>query len=564
MSSPQFPEPPKGIPATSTTQMDQDLQTLADHKAKWAKVGLKERIAYLKKLQAGVQSVAADWAGAVAKAAGIDPASPRGGEAWLSGPATTARNIRLLIEALEQGGKPKPPKMWTRDDGQTVAQVFPVDKFDALLFTGFTGEVWIEKGKAASQGVAYREPNPDGKVALVLGAGNVSSIGPMDVLYKMFVENEVVILKMNPVNEYVGPFIEKAFKSLKDDGYFFVAYGGAEVGKHLTHHDLTDTIHITGSDRTHDAIIWGAPEKQEENKKNNTPALDKPITSELGCVTPVMVVPGQWSDKEIAFQAEHVAGMVAHNGSFNCNAAKALVLAKGWPQKQQFLDALHQKLKQVSPRKAYYPGAQDRYQGFLDHYDNALPLGERSDDVVPWTVIPGVKPTKDEYALSNEAFCGVLAEVEIDATTAAEYLDKVVPFVNDEMWGTLSCMILIHPKTEKAEKAAFDKALADLRYGGIGVNVWAGLVYGLVSTTWGAYPGHPLTDIRSGRGVVHNTFLFDHPEKSIVRAPFKIAPKPAWFANHNSLRQVGEKLTRFEAAPSFLKLPGLVGAALKG
>lgn len=43
-----------------------------------------------------------------------------------------------------------------------------------------------------------------GKVALVLGAGNVSSIGLMDVLYKLFIENQATLLKMNPVNEYSG------------------------------------------------------------------------------------------------------------------------------------------------------------------------------------------------------------------------------------------------------------------------------------------------------------------------------------------------------------------------
>lgn len=37
------------------------------------------------------------------------------------------------------------------------------------------------------------------------------SIGFMDVFYKMFVENEVCIFKMNLVNEYLGFFIEIVF-----------------------------------------------------------------------------------------------------------------------------------------------------------------------------------------------------------------------------------------------------------------------------------------------------------------------------------------------------------------
>ena len=85
-----------------------------------------------------------------------------------------------------------------------------------------------------------------------------------------------------------------------------------------TDHALVDNIHITGSDRTHDAIIWGATaDEQAKNKANKTPRLNKPISSELGCVTPVMVIPGAWSEAELEYQARHVAGMVAQNASFN-------------------------------------------------------------------------------------------------------------------------------------------------------------------------------------------------------------------------------------------------------
>ena len=35
------------------------------------------------------------------------------------------------------------------------------------------------------------------------------------------------------------------------------------------------------------------------NKENNTPMNTRSITSELGCVTPIVVVPGDWTDKEM-------------------------------------------------------------------------------------------------------------------------------------------------------------------------------------------------------------------------------------------------------------------------
>lgn len=564
MSSPQFPEPPPKIPASKFQDVDTLVDKLASRKDDWVKVGIPQRIALLDKLQQGVQQIADRWANASCAAMGIDKDAPLAGEQWLAGPMTTARNIHLLRKALEQSGAPQVPG-WRTRDGQKIAKVFPANTLDKLMYSGFTAEVWIEKGKDPSQGRVYREGSTEGKVGLVLGAGNVSSIGPMDVLYKMFVENEVCVLKMNPVNEYIGPIVEEAFKALIDDGYFGVVYGGADVGQHLTHHPKVDTIHITGSDRTHDAIIWGATaEEQERNKKNNTPALQKPISSELGCVTPVLVVPGDWSDAEITFQAKHVASMVAQNGSFNCNAAKVIITAKHWALKEKFLAAVERELAAVPVRKAYYPGAQQRYDGFLEHYPQAKPLAERTEEVVPWTIIPDVPADGSEYALNTEAFCGVIAQVEIDAKDADSFLEKAVPFANDEVWGTLSCMVLIHPKTQAQHQAAFETAIADLRYGGIGVNAWAAVLYGLVVTTWGAFPGHPLDDIRSGRGVVHNTYLFDNPEKSVVYAPFMIKPTPAWFAQHKNLKALGKKLVVMEGSPSLLKLPGVLAAALKG
>lgn len=423
----------------------------------------------------------------------------------------------------------------------------------------------MEPGQPATQGGIYRNKHHGGKVALVLGAGNISSIGPMDTLYKLFVEDQVVVLKMNPVNEYVGPFIEQAFQPLIQDGFFDVVYGGAELGSYLCQHPEIDTVHITGSHHTHDLIVWGStPEEQSLRKAANKPMLSKPITSELGCVTPILIVPGSWSKADIAFQARHVASMVAHNASFNCVAAKVVVTAKGWKQQGAFLAQLRQELAAIPPRQAYYPGAQQRYQAFLDHYPQAEALATRTEQVVPWTVIAELPPKEGEYALTQEAFCGVLAEVALDAADAREFLTQAVDFANQKVWGTLSCTLLIDPATARSCAAEVETAIANLRYGTISLNVWSGIAYFLGSTTWGAFPGHPLTDIASGRGVVHNTYLFDYPQKSVVRALFRMRPTPIWFANHKNLLQLAKRLTAFEAAPTWKKLLAVVFAALQG
>ncbi len=569
MTSPDFAHDAPRVSSTPLETVDALVERLAAKKDGWVHTPIERRKKLLEDCIERTLGCAEEWVRAACRAKGIAFGESRSGEEWLGGPMTTIRNLRMLVEALDRNGQPPPTKMWQRRDGQWVAQVFPANTWDALMFTGFSAEVWIEPGRQPTQGRIYREKArgvfPPGKVSLVLGAGNVASIGPMDALYKLFVEDEVVILKTNPVNAYLQPYWEESFRPLIDEGVFFVVRGGADVGEHLVHHPKVDTIHMTGSDRTHDAIVWGSdPEEQARRKRSGEVLVDKPISSELGAVTPVFIVPGPWKERDLEFQARHVAGMVTQNASFNCNAAKVLVTADRWPQTPAFLEKLEGVLSRTAPRTAYYPGAQRRYEGFLEHYPDAKPLSARSGSVVPWTIIPDVPADPGEYALTNEAFCGVLAQVKLDASDPGAYLDAMVEFGNEVCWGTLSCIILVHPETQRAYKAQLDDAIARLRYGGIGVNVWAGVIYALVSPTWGAFPGHPLTDIQSGRGFVHNAFLFDHPQRSVVRAPFHIRPTPAWFPDHKAGHLLGPALTRFEAHPSLLNLAPVLSAAMRG
>ena len=46
-----------------------------------------------------------------------------------------------------------------------------------------------------------------GRVALVLGAGNQVAVAALDILHQLIIEDCVVVCKMNPVNEYYGPYI---------------------------------------------------------------------------------------------------------------------------------------------------------------------------------------------------------------------------------------------------------------------------------------------------------------------------------------------------------------------
>ncbi len=561
----RFPDPPAGVPATPLDVIDQKLERLSSRKEAWLRVSVQERVRLLRRIEARLDDVALPWGMACARAGGFLPSENGAGEGLIASAVITARGLRQTREALERGARPKVSTK-VRRNGQVVAKVLPSGLTDALLFARITAEVWLEPGADPTQGRIYRENHPDpARVCLVLGAGNIPSIAPTDVLYKLFVEDQVVVLKMNPVNEFGGPFLERLFQPLIDEGYLAVVYGGVEQGKYLTTHALVDALHITGSTNTYDAIVWGdTPEEQAANKAANKKRVDKPFTSELGNVTPILVVPGDWSASDMDTHARHVAAAVTHNASFDCVAGKVLVLADGWDRRDAFVSLVKEKLRALPSRKAYYPGAEARWQGFMSAYPTGEVLSAAADGVVPWTYFPDVEANKEQHALRHEAFCGVLAEVNLPATTSEEFLAKAVPFANDDVWGTLACLLLTDGATERRHAEALDKAIEELRYGCIGVNVWPGAIFGFMNPTWGAFPGHSDEDIRSGRGVVHNTALLDHPQKSVVRSPVRLPVTPPWFSDHKNLLDVGKGLLRLEASYSPLRLATILPALMKG
>jgi aldehyde dehydrogenase (NAD(P)+) len=564
--------------ATPHPQLDESLQTLREHAREFARLGAHERAALLRACLPRLVALAPRWVEAAANAKGLPLDEPQAAEEWFAGPITTLRNIRLLVESLEQiarSGKPTLPKnaFSTTYDGRTQVEVFPPNALDAALFAGFSARVRMERGMTEREGRErqashYARREPEGSVAVVLGAGNVASIPPMDALYKLFVEGRVCLVKMNPVNEYLGAFFEEAFQPLLERGFLRFAYGGAEVGSYLVYHPAVDDVHITGSDRTHDLIVWGPPGPERTRRmEQNDPVLKKSISSELGCVTPVVIVPGPYSDAELQFLAENIATMVANNASCNCNAAKMLVTSKAWPQRDELLRRVRVLLAGHTPRKAYYPGATDRFQSLLEGRDNVVRVGVADQDALPWALVFDLDVTDTrERLFTTEPFCPILSEVPLPESDAAEFITAATRFCNERLWGTLSASVIIHPSTERqpGAAAALEKAIAELRYGAVAVNHWPGLVYGLVTPPWGAHPSSTLQNIQGGLGWVHNTFMLEGIEKVVLRGPLTVFPRPPWFITNKKSLQVARKMFAFEQAPSWLKVPGVALAALGG
>lgn len=563
---------------TENDALERVLAAVAAKKQAWAGLAIPRKIALFEQVKRATAAVAQEWVEAACRAKQIAIDSPLAGEEWSSGPWALLYGLSQYLRSLGEiarTGHPEVGATRTARNGQLIVDVFPSSLYDRLLLSGITAEVWMQPGVTREnlpQHMAsfYREPNPQGKLALVLGAGNIASIGPLDVLYKLIAEGQACVLKMNPVNEYLGPFLEKAFAPLAD--YVQVVYGGAEAGSFLCNHPLVEEIHVTGSARTHDAIVYGTGPEGEARKAKDQPANPRRVTSELGNISPTVVVPGPWTAADLKFQAENIATQKMHNAGFNCIAAQVLVLPESWDKTPALIEALKGTLREVPNRHAYYPGAAARQQGAMKAHPDAELLDSGAG--VPRTLVAA--SAADDYCFREEAFGGVLTLTRLPGADAATFLRNAVAFCNDTLWGTLGANVLIHPQTLRELGASFEDALAELRYGCIAVNCWTGVGFLLAQATWGAYPGHRRDDIQSGTGVVHNSLLFDKPQKSVVRAPFypfprgaahlqpAILPKPPWFITNKRAHEVTRQLTYFEADPSPLKLPGIFISALQG
>lgn len=561
--------------AVDAPALDATVIRIAGAVDRWAATSPAERARLLRAVIASTQAAAPAWLVAACGAKGLDPEGPEAGEELFSGIGTFVRMARTLAESLEQiasTGRPQfPGPVREAADGRLIVGVFPADRWDKLLQRGVTGEVWIEPGITraeleADQAPAYRDPTAFKGLSLVLGAGNVASLGPRDVLSKLFVEGKVVVLKANPVNDYLVSHWTAALAPLIEEGYLAIVEGGAAVGAYLCAHELVDEIHVTGSDKTHDAIVYGTGDEGARRKAADDRLVTKPVTCELGNVSPVIIVPGNWSKDDLRYQATHVATMMVNNAGFNCLTPRVLVTWAGWDQRDAFLHELTSVLSTIPQRRAYYPGAAERRTQFVEVHPAALELGPPRDGALPWTLIEDVDPAAaGEICFNVEAFCSLTSETALTADDEAAFVDAAVAFCNDDVWGTLSATVLAHPESlrDPIVGGRIEAALAALRYGSIGLNLWHALSFALAVTSWGAYPGHPATDIQSGTGVVGNAFMLTHVEKSIVRGPWRLKPTPAWFATAKNQKATMEKLLSFEAAPSVSKLPTLLLAAIR-
>ncbi len=553
--------------------LDTAIAELHEGTARWAALGTAARASLLFAVRDSIAGTATEWADESARAKGLDPEDPYAAEEWMSGPYAGLTMADAFAHSLDnlarRGTTLTGARLGTAPGGRVAVRILPESLQQRVLFNGFHAEVWMRQGETpdsvrAKAGLGARRPGESGGVGLVLGAGNISSIGPADVLYELVAENRASLLKLNPTFASLLPMYRRALAPLIDLGVVRVVNGDGAVGAYLTEHPGIDKVHITGSGVTHDAIVWGTGEEAVRRRAAGEPRLTKPITSELGGVAPVIVVPGAWSAADLRFQAEHVVTMRLHNAGHNCIAAQELVISADWPQRDAFLDEIRRVLDELPVRSSWYPGsdrklaqAEASHPGYEEHHGR---------------ILAEVAADGHDELCEVEYFGPVLGWTELPGT-GAEFFRAAVDFANDRLFGTLGANLIVAPRDRRAMGAAFDELLADLRYGTIAVNAWTAVGFLFAHAPWGGFPGHTLADVGSGIGVVHNAHLLADTERSVVTGPFapfprslahgedSLFPKPPWFLTARTGLATGRLLAEYAKKPGWRRIvPTLLSA----
>lgn len=566
---------------TAQSSLDAAVSDLETGSRAWRALTLGQRAALLRRLHTTTSAVAEEWADVASTSKGLATGHPLRGEEWLSGPYAAIVAIDAYADTLGALAAGRSPleglRMGTAPGGRTVVHTSPLTATDALLLSGYTTEVWLPPGVDAATarrraGLAQLHPTEAGGVGLVLGAGNISAIPVLDVLYELLAFGRVSILKVNPTQDVLVPVFERALAPLIEPGFLRVVRGGGEVGAFLTQHPGITHVHITGSEATFRAIVWGTGAEADERLSEHRPLLHTPISAELGGVSPIIVVPGRWSRADLRFQAEHVVTMRLHNSGHNCIAGQVVILSRDWPQRAEFLAELRGAYERAPARPVWYPHSDAKLDAARAAYPDASWCGDGTRAIIEST------PDESSALETTEYFSPVLGVVDLPGA-GREFLDAAVAHANERLTGTLGANVLIDPATQHELGVGFEESLAALRYGTIAVNAWTAFGFLTPTATWGAFPGGTLEHAPSGMGVVHNALLIDPVERTVVRGPFRpfprsvrtllsgrglsVLPKPPWFVTSRTGAAVSEGFTRFRMDGDIARMALTLAAAFR-
>ena len=487
--------------------------------------------------------------------------TPAEGEEWLGGPFASVLATQYYIKSLTNDDDLDEGNF---NNSENSYKVFPNNFIERITFPFINAKVYFNKSMSFEDINKFRgfskrydiEPS----ITLVLGAGNFSSIPYLDVLYHLITRRSVILLKLNPVNDYLKPVFEKVFKNFIERGYIIVTNGNINESKYMATHPGINHIHLTGSDKTYEDIVYGRELTGNERSIKTVPKVNsKPITSELGNVTPIIIHPGKWSTSDIKYQARKIVTGKLNNNGFNCIAAQVVVLPDGWGHTETLIKYVKYYMNKAKDRKAYYPDSIERLTKL--EKDKSYERVNSLSCTTPH-LTREIK-AYNKYEL-DEVWSSTIYFRKIAYSNAEDYVKKSIDYCNNELWGNLGVSVIKKNHNNKFNKHITNSYIENLKYGTIAINEWAAIGYIIPQLPWGGFPGNKDNDIQSGQSVVHNSMLFESPLKGIVETKFRISRliDPPWFITNRKSRRLFMNLTYFQINNTKINLIKLIFSAL--
>ncbi len=546
----------------SLTKLDIDrfITTLRTKSKEYNSITNVQLASMLEETISNIKEVSFFWATICSDNKGTTKTSAEG-EEWLGGPFASVLATQYYIKSLTNDDDLIEKKYNSEENSY---KVFPNNFIERITFPFIDAKVIFNKSMSFDDINKYRgfskRYDIDPSITLVLGAGNFSSIPYLDVLYHLITRKSVILLKLNPVNEYLKPVFEKVFQNFIERGYIIVTTGNIDESKYMATHPGINHIHLTGSDKTFEDIVYGRELTEKERKSKSLPKINnKPISSELGNVTPIIIHPGKWSTSDIKYQARKIVTAKLNNNGFNCIAAQVVVLPDGWGQTDTLIKFVKHYMSKAKERKAYYPESIERLERL--EKDKGYERVNALNCVTPHLTREIKAYSKFEI---DEVWSSTIYFKKIEYTSIEDFADKAIDYCNDELWGNLGVSIIIKDHDKKFNKHITNLYIDKLNYGTVAINEWAAIGYIIPQLPWGGFPGNRDNNIQSGQSVVHNSMLFESPLKGVVNTKFRISRiiDPPWFVTNKRARRLFKNLTYYQINNSNINFLKLIFAAL--
>ena len=546
----------------SLTKLDIDryITTLRTNSKEFNNISDLQLSSMLEEVISNIKEVAYFWSTVCSDNKGTSK-TPAEGEEWLGGPFAAVLATQYYIDTL-QSNEDLSLKSYNKEENSY--KVFPNKFIERLTFPFIDAKVYFNKSMSFDDINKFRgfskRYDIDPSITLVLGAGNFSSIPYLDVLYHLITRRSVILLKLNPVNDYLKPVFEKVFQNFIERGYVIVSTGNVDESKYMANHQGVDHIHLTGSDKTFEEIVYGRHLNDKERKLKNLPKLNsKNITSELGNVTPIIIHPGNWSTSDIKYQARKIVTGKLNNNGFNCIAAQVVVLPDGWGQTDTLIKYIKFYMNKAKDRKAYYPESIERLNKL--EKDKAYERVNKLSCVTPH-LTREIK-AYNKYEL-DEVWSSALYFKRISYSSSEDFSNKAIDYCNNYLWGNLGVSVIMKDHDKNLNSHILENYIEKLEYGTVAINEWAAIGYIIPQLPWGGFPGNKDNDIQSGKSIVHNSMLFESPLKGVVQTKFRISKiiDPPWFITNRKSRRLFKNLTYFQINNSKINLLKLGFSAL--